>query len=150
MKGLVIGPAGAGKTVLCNKLIGVVKRSHPTQMFSMIGDLMDTPSVYLDNPSLYRALIVSEQQVDVVLFVVDAERRGYPIPPGFAQCFSRPVYGLITKHDLSEGDDNHVQQILLQAGVIPPFWRVSSKTGEGIDAFRDWLCSQLPSEKKLL
>lgn len=144
MKALLIGPEGAGKTTLCYRLSGREAPVRPTQMFRRIGALLDTPGIYLANPDFYHALIVGAQQADAVLLAVAPDCATDCVPPGFSQCFSRPVYGVLTKCDLP--DRGRAESVLLSAGVRAAPFQVSCRTGEGLPALARWLAR--PPERR--
>lgn len=102
-------------------------------MFKKIGDLIDTPGVYLEYPKLYQALIVSSQQADCVLLLIGADQKGRPLPSGFAHGFSKLVIGVISKTDLGEAKQEQAKAVLLDAGVNEPFFLISCRTMEGLD-----------------
>ncbi|TEB05423.1 Propanediol utilization protein PduV [Pelotomaculum schinkii] len=139
MKCLIIGPSGSGKTTLCNALVGYWGVTRPTQMFKTVGNLIDTPGVYMEYPTLYQALIVSSQQADCVLLMIGSDQKGKPLPSGFAQSFPRPVIGIISKTDLGEAKLEHAKAVLADAGVKEPYFYISSRTLEGLDKLNQWI-----------
>jgi ethanolamine utilization protein EutP len=133
LKCLVIGPSGAGKTSFCRSLSdrqGVIKK---TQDIELIGNFIDTPGEYVENPYFYRRLIVSSQQADLIIFLVAADQKEKPFPHNFMQAFSRPVIGVVNKTDLSAVDMERERAILSYAGVKEPYFFVSVNTGDGLE-----------------
>ena len=145
MKAIIIGPENSGKTTLCRCLAGLppLERAVPTQMFRRIGSVYDTPGVYLATSDLYHALIVGAQQADIVLLTASPDCLPDCIPPGFAQCFPNPVYGILTKCDLPE--PGRAEQILRSAGVPSEPLRVACRTGTGLAELKNWLAGAMPA-----
>lgn len=133
MRLLVIGPHGVGKTTLIRALMGIQGKAPKTQMIEVMGEYIDTPGEYLELPRFYRALLVSAQQADLVLWVAAADKTGIHLPPGFARSFCRPVIGVINKIDVPGANIKSASEALAQAGVEEPYHFVSAVTGAGLN-----------------
>ncbi|NPV69158.1 MAG: ethanolamine utilization protein EutP [Firmicutes bacterium] len=134
MRYLVVGPRGAGKTTLIRALVGCGGKAAKTQMIECTGAALDTPGEYLELPRFYRALLVTAQQADVVLWVTAAAGPHFRPPPGFASSFCRPVLGVITKTDVPGASLKAASEELALAGVEEPYFTVSALTGYGLAA----------------
>lgn len=139
-RALMIGKSGCGKTTLALALIGVHESYHKTQQVETVGELVDTPGEYLERKPFFKALTVTAMDCDVVLILLDCTDAQISIPPLIAGIFGRPVIGAVTKIDLArdaqtlqDAEDN-----LLMSGADPIF-RVSSLTGEGMAALKQYL-----------
>lgn len=143
MRFLVVGPRGAGKSTLIRALTGCGGKVGKTQMIECLGEALDTPGEYLELPRFYRALLVTAQEADVVLWVAAASGPRFCPPPGLASSFCRPVLGVITKMDVPGADAEAAREELRQAGVKEPYFLVSAYTGSGLAALAAKL--KLPS-----
>lgn len=112
------------------------RASGPTQMITFLGDYIDTPGVYLEQPRFYPALITCQQQADAVILMAASDQEGQPFPDGFAQMFYRPVLGVITKADLKHDDPARTGAMLRQAGVLEPYSSVSVLKKDGLE---EWI-----------
>lgn len=139
MRFLLIGVSGTGKTEFCRAMAGLSKRqaSGPTQMIVFLGDYIDTPGVYLEQPRFYPALITCQQQADAVVLMAASDQEGQPFPDGFAQMFSKPVFGVITKADLAAGNPDQAKAMLRRAGVSEPYSFVSALEKDGLKEWKD-------------
>ena len=131
---MLVGRIGCGKTTLCQRLFHQELAYHKTQAIQLVGGTaLDTPGEYMENRSLYRALLVSAAEADVILLLqscTDPENR---FAPGMGGMFQKPILGVVTKIDLSHGPDDleRAKAALELAGAHRVLF-LSSTTGEGI------------------
>ena len=118
-----------GKTTLTQRIHGLDIEYEKTQMLTYSNDILDTPGEYMENRMLYKALIVSSYDCDVVAMVQACDEERNIFPPNFATAFSKPVIGIVTKSDLG-GDVKKACEILENAGAEQGFV-VSSYENEG-------------------
>ena len=130
-RAILIGKQGSGKTALIQRIERRLITGEKTQMVSYHDAFIDTPGEYMEMRGMYRALIVTAADADVVALIypcLDDEPR---FPPQFASIFPKEVIGIVTKTDLArknEGDIKRAEEILKLAGVNRIF---------GISALRD-------------
>ncbi|TQI80121.1 ethanolamine utilization protein EutP [Serratia fonticola] len=131
---MLIGPSQCGKTSLIQRLQGETLHYHKTQAIVWQDCAIDTPGEYLENRCLYSALLASACEADVVGLVqnVDAEQSGFA--PMFAQVFTQPVIGIISKADALTRSNQlaWATERLCQAGVQQVFI-TSAQTGAGME-----------------
>ena len=134
---LLIGKTGCGKTTLVQRINGKALKYEKTQMLSYYDNMLDTPGEYMENRALYKALIVSSYDCDVIGMIqaVDDERSIFP--PNFSTAFTKPVIGIVSKSDL-DGDYFRAEEILKEAGAEKIFF-ISSYDNEGIDKLYEYL-----------
>ena len=131
-KFMMIGSTGCGKTTLCQRLSGLEEEYKKTQA-------IDTPGEYLDRKGLFTALIVTAVEADVILFLQAADDGRFLFAPGQCAAFSAPAVGVVTKTDLADaGQAGHAEELLRLAGAGRVF-RVSARTGEGLEELRAFL-----------
>lgn len=139
-KFMMIGSTGCGKTTLCQRLSGLEEEYKKTQAIEMVGSAaIDTPGEYLDRKGLFTALIVTAVEADVILFLQAADDGRFLFAPGQCAAFSAPAVGVVTKTDLADaGQAGHAEELLRLAGAGRVF-RVSARTGEGLEELRAFL-----------
>lgn len=164
----VIGTAGHvdhGKSALIQALTGT-HPSHIPQEFargmtielgfaclrSPEGDefgMIDVPG----HERFLRNMLSSLWGLDLVLFVVAADEGWSPLSEEHLRVISalgiRNILVAINKCDLVDEDrlvqveEEILEQFLCQCDLLPDLWRVSAKTGEGIEALRQGIFTQL-------
>ncbi len=128
---LLMGRTGCGKTTLTQRINGEDIEYRKTQMLTYSNDILDSPGEYMENSRLYRALIVSSYDCDVIGMVQAADEERNCFPPGFSSAFTKPSIGIITKADLP-GDLRKAEEVLRNAGAEKVFV-ISSYEDRGID-----------------
>ena len=126
-----------GKTTLTQRIHGLDIKYEKTQMLTYSNDILDTPGEYMENRMLYKALIVSSYDCDVIGMVQACNEEHNVFPPGFSTAFTKPVIGIVTKSDLG-GDVKKACEILKNAGAEQVFV-VSSYENEGIEELVKYL-----------
>ena len=134
---LLIGKSMCGKTTLTQRIHGLDIKYEKTQMLTYSNDILDTPGEYMENRMLYKALIVSSYDCDVIGMVQACDEEHNVFPPGFSTAFSKPVIGIVTTTDLG-GDVKRACEILENAGAERVF-TVSSYENEGIEELVKYL-----------
>lgn len=134
---LLIGKSMCGKTTLTQRIHGLDIKYEKTQMLTYSNDILDTPGEYMENRMLYKALIVSSYDCDVIGMVQACDEEHNVFPPGFSTAFTKPVIGIVTKTDLGK-DVKRAREILENAGAERVF-AVSSYENEGIEKLVKYL-----------
>ena len=134
---LLIGKSMCGKTTLTQRIHGLDIKYEKTQMLTYSNDILDTPGEYMENRMLYKALIVSSYDCDVIGMVHACDEEHNVFPPGFSTAFTKPVIGIVTKSDLGR-DVKKACEILENAGAEQVFV-VSSYENEGIEELVKYL-----------
>ena len=134
---LLIGKSMCGKTTLTQRIHGLDIKYEKTQMLTYSNDILDTPGEYMENRMLYKALIVSSYDCDVIGMVQACDEEHNVFSPGFSTAFTKPVIGIVTKSDLG-GDVKKACEILENAGAEQVFV-VSSYENEGIEELVKYL-----------
>lgn len=96
---MIIGRSGSGKTTLIHNILYGKSNAKKTQSIERLHNLIDTPGEYIENPRLYRAILLTSYDVDSVVLVIDSEEDSSIFPPEFASAFNREVIGVVTKID---------------------------------------------------
>lgn len=132
---MLIGRSGCGKTTLVQAVNKLERVCRKTQAVEFHANIIDTPGEYMENRLLYRALIVTAAECDMVALVQSCTDDACIFPPGFAAIFSKPVIGIITKIDAGNSRIPAAVKCLEMSGASA-VCAVSSITGEGIEAVR--------------
>ncbi len=136
---ILIGPIGCGKTTLRQEIQKTTKSYKKTQTIEYFHDIIDTPGEYIENRNYYSALIVSSVDCDVIGLTFDCSRKYYPLPPNIGPIFLKPVIGIVTKVDLCNEEDLKIAEQRLKISGAERIFKVSSKTGQGIEELREYL-----------
>lgn len=134
---LLMGKSGCGKTTLTQRINGENLEYKKTQMITHSNDILDTPGEYLENRSMYNALIISSYDSDVIGMVLAKDDEDSMFPPGFSSAFTKPVIGIVTKAD-KEGDEKRAIESLKNAGATEIFI-LSSYENKGIEELIKYL-----------
>jgi ethanolamine utilization protein EutP len=138
---ILIGKTGCGKTTLVQRIEeqGVIKDAK-TQMVEYHDSFIDTPGEYVEMRSLYRALVVTAADADVIAFVQSCADDDVRFPPQLASIFPKEVIGIVSKTDLAEGpaDIKRAREILELAGAGAIF-ELSALMGTGVDELAEYL-----------
>ncbi|WP_232699524.1 EutP/PduV family microcompartment system protein [Brevibacillus daliensis] len=137
---IVVGSTGSGKTTLIQRLHGQAISYKKTQAIESFDQAIDTPGECIENRFLYKMLLVSSVEADVVGLVQDCTKEESYFPPGFASAFTKPVIGIVTKVDLavSEKEVERASEYLLQAGASEIF-EISSTKNLGFTELESYL-----------
>lgn len=134
---MLVGRTHCGKTTFCQALFEKERREKKTQTVEILDGAIDTPGEYFENRRLYRALMVTSIEAEVIVLMQDCTDAESMFPPLFATMFSgKPVLGVVSKVDLGDPDKvARAREILAAAGADPVF-TVCSLDGEGITGVR--------------
>lgn len=137
---MLVGRTGAGKTTFCQALYGQELSYQKTQAVEVVNGAIDTPGEYLENRRLYRALIVTAADADLIVLLQDCTDEQCWFAPEFAGMFGKPAIGLVTKTDLAADERalREAEEKLLLAGCQRIF-HISSKEQTGIDEVRAYI-----------
>ncbi len=144
---MAIGPVGAGKSTLLRALdlCGDAPDSvRKTQNVEFHAEAVDTPGEAFEIPYLYHMLITSSTKASLILLLADPTRKR-AFPARFAQCMRAPTVGVVSKIDIADAEKTaRAEKSLIHSGIRKVF-RVSSVTGEGLDALREFLRTNGPA-----
>ena len=140
---MFVGPVGAGKTTLSQRLKGVDISYYKTQAVQYYDSIIDTPGEFLQHRRFYNALMVTAVEAEVIGLLISANEKTNLYPQGFSSLFNQPTIGIITKIDLLEDSTNleYARRQLEDAGVKKIF-EISSLTNEGVNLLKDYLSDE--------
>ena len=136
---MVIGPSRCGKTTLVRALEEDDRPLRRTPDMIYGKRTMDFPGSYDENADMYKHLIAASQDASYVLILVDQSRPIDIYSPNFAQVFTKPVVGVITKVDLMPENEESCMRQMRLIGVKQPIFKVSVPNGIGIAALKEYL-----------
>lgn len=137
---MIIGRSGSGKTTLIHNILYGKSNAKKTQSIERLHNLIDTPGEYIENPRLYRAILLTSYDVDSVVLVIDSEEDSSIFPPEFASAFNREVIGVVTKIDKKK-DFCRAVKFLEKAGVKKIYY-TSSKDLTTIEELKNYLLEE--------
>ncbi|MCY9517036.1 EutP/PduV family microcompartment system protein [Paenibacillus apiarius] len=134
------GSTGSGKTTLCQWMHGQEIAYKKTQAVETFEQAIDTPGECIENRYLYKMLLVSSVDADVIGLVQDCTKEESYFPPAFATVFAKPVIGIVTKVELARTDEDIAQaRAYLQAAGAERIFEVSTMENVGVEALRAYL-----------
>ncbi len=141
-KVMLIGSSTCGKTTLCQRLNGMKIEYQKTQTIGVINNTIDTPGEYLENRQLYKGIIVTAADSDLILFLQDATDERFRFSPGQAAFFNVPVVGVVSKIDIATDEQINDAVELLELAGCEKIFLTSAVTGEGAKELLDFLESE--------
>ncbi|MCM1991226.1 EutP/PduV family microcompartment system protein [Oceanirhabdus seepicola] len=134
---ILIGKSGCGKTTLTQVLHDENIDYKKTQAIEYTKNIIDTPGEYIENRALYRALIVSSADCDIIALIQDCSQEESIFPPNFASIFAKPVIGIITKTDLCDDQKNYEKATnFLKIAGVGKIFKTSSLNKNGISEIK--------------
>lgn len=140
---MLIGRTGAGKTSFCQALNNQELEYKKTQAIEILDNAIDTPGEYVENRSLYRALVVTAADADMMVLLQDCTDMQTIFAPGFTGMFGKPAIGLVTKIDLADSPDQvqEAEEKLALAGCERVF-HTSNTLRSGIGEVQQYINGQ--------
>lgn len=130
---MLIGRTSAGKTSFCQAMKGEQLRYKKTQAIEIVNNAIDTPGEYVENRTLYRALIVTAADADCVVLIQSATDPQTSFAPGIATMFNRPVIGLVSKIDAAGEADIKKAHTMLEIAGCPKIFHISNLERTGVE-----------------
>ncbi len=130
---MLIGSVGSGKTTLCQRIQGESLKYKKTQSVEFYSRMIDTPGEFVMHRRFYSALQMMAASSDIIGFVCSVTELGQTFSPYFAQNFTKPCIGIVTKIDLAPNEETiiNAEKRLELAGVVKIF-RLSAFEDEGV------------------
>ena len=140
---MLIGHTAAGKTTFCQAINDWELKYKKTQQIEIVNNAIDTPGEYVENRTLYRALLVTAADADLIILLQDCTDDECIFAPAFSTMFTKPVIGMVTKIDLAtdEKQIRRAEAFLDMAGCRKIF-RVSNTQRTGLEEIREYLIQQ--------
>ncbi|WP_066829054.1 EutP/PduV family microcompartment system protein [Collinsella ihumii] len=137
---MLVGKTGAGKTSFTQAMQGEDLVYKKTQAVNIVNNAIDTPGEFVENRALYRALITSGADAEVIVLVQDCTDDTCMFAPGFATMFGKPTVGLVSKVDIAESDEaiEQAREKLELAGCDRIFY-ISNKDRRGVDDVKAYI-----------
>lgn len=140
MKNIIfMGKTGSGKTTLCQKLDQLEIKYKKTQTVELYNNAIDTPGEYMENRSLYNALITTSADAKVIAVVYDATQEENYIAPGFASMFCKDVIGIVTKINKATDDQINIACERLYLAGIDKIFKVDTVDNIGLELLFEYL-----------
>ena len=137
---MLVGKTGAGKTSFTQAMQGEDLVYKKTQAVNIVNNAIDTPGEFVENRALYRALITSGADAEVIVLVQDCTDDTCMFAPGFATMFGKPTVGLVSKVDIAENEEaiEQAREKLELAGCDRIFY-ISNKDRRGVDDVKAYI-----------
>ena len=137
---MLVGKTGAGKTSFTQAMQGEDLVYKKTQAVNIVNNAIDTPGEFVENRALYRALITSGADAEVIVLVQDCTDDTCMFAPGFATRFGKPTVGLVSKVDIAESEEaiEQAREKLELAGCDRIFY-ISNKDRRGVDDVKAYI-----------
>lgn len=141
---MLIGRTGAGKTSFCQAVHHMEVKYKKTQSIEIVNnDVIDTPGEYVENRGLYRALMVSGADADLIVLLQDCTDTQTYFAPAFTSMFAKPSIGLVSKIDkaVNEEQIKEAKEKLEIAGCDKVFL-ISNTENIGIEEVEAYLSNE--------
>lgn len=140
MKNVIfMGKTGSGKTTLCQKLDELDLMYRKTQSIELYSDSIDTPGEYIENRTLYNALLTTSVDAKIIALVYDCTQEENYLAPGFASMFNKEVIGIITKIAIAKQRDIDFAIEQLNMAGASKIFKVDTIEDIGIEELRSYL-----------
>lgn len=137
---MLVGKTGAGKTSFTQALEGETLHYKKTQAVQVINNAIDTPGEFVENRALYRALITSGADADMLVLVQDCTDETCMFAPGFTTMFGKPSIGLVSKVDLAPSEEAIAEAAeKLELAGCDRIFHISDADLTGIDEVKAYL-----------
>ena len=134
----LMGRSEAGKTSLTQALEGRALHYHKTQYTNTGAGIIDSPGEYSETKRCGLALACFSFEADVLALLMAADEPFCVFESNCQNFANRPLIGIITKIDSPFANVPMVRSWMENCGCERIF-EVSSFTGEGIQALREYL-----------
>ncbi|MBU5675042.1 EutP/PduV family microcompartment system protein [Alkaliphilus sp. MSJ-5] len=130
---MLIGSVGSGKTTLCQRIQGESIKYKKTQSVEFYPQMIDTPGEFVLHRRFYSALQMMAASSDIIGFVCSVTELGQTFSPHFAQNFTKPCIGIITKIDLAPNEDAIINaEKRLELAGVEKIFRLSAVEDKGV------------------
>lgn len=140
-KYVFVGAVDAGKTSIFNALRGDFELARKTQAvdYNLAGGI-DTPGEFFSHPHLYKAMISTTTEAEIIIYVHAADDEVCRLPRGILEIYNhKTIITVITKVDLPDIDLPKVRQILRECGLPEPYFEINTQNPEDIAHLRRYL-----------
>ncbi len=130
---MLVGRTGAGKTSFCQAIYGEDLNYKKTQAVEIVNNAIDTPGEFVENRTLYRALIITAADADMIVLVQDCTDEQCMFAPGFAGMFGKPAIGMVSKTDLATDPSMiRIAEEKLELAGCERIFHISNKDKSGL------------------
>lgn len=140
-KYVFVGSVGVGKTSLFNALMGDYELARKTQAvdYNLMGGI-DTPGEFFSHPHLYKAMISTTTEAEIIIYVHSAEDQICRLPRGILDIYNnKTIVTIITKVDLPNVDLSKVRKVLVECGLNEPFLEINTQDPNDVQMVADYL-----------
>lgn len=140
-KYVFVGSVGVGKTSLFNALMGDYELARKTQAvdYNLMGGI-DTPGEFFSHPHLYKAMISTTTEAEIIIYVHSAEDQICRLPRGILDIYNnKTIVTIITKVDLPDVDLPTVRKVLVECGLKEPFLEINTQNPKDVQMVADYL-----------
>ena len=134
MKDIIfMGKTGSGKTTLCQRINEVEMKYKKTQTIELYDNAIDTPGEFMENRSLYNALITTSVDAKIIAIVYDPTQEENYIAPGFSSIFCKKVIGVVTKINKADKNKINIAKEALTQAAVSEIFEVDTIDGVGLE-----------------
>ena len=140
MKDIIfMGKTGSGKTTLCQRINEVEMKYKKTQTIELYDNAIDTPGEFMENRSLYNALITTSVDAKIIAIVYDPTQEENYIAPGFSSIFCKKVIGVVTKINKADKNKINIAKEALTQAAVSEIFEVDTIDGVGLEQLYRYL-----------
>lgn len=101
---------------------------------------IDTPGEFFSHPHLYKAMISTTTEAEIIIYVHSAEDQICRLPRGILDIYNnKTIVTVITKVDLPDVDLAAVRKVLVECGLKEPFLEISTQDPKDVQMVADYL-----------
>ncbi len=126
---ILVGDVGCGKSTLLKALLEHSDEVTKTQALAFHdNNIIDSPGEFISRRVLYGALLNSLIGVDTIVYLQAADNERATAPGDLLRLYpNKQLVGVISKTDIEHADVGRAEELLVEAGIPGPYFRVSIK-----------------------
>jgi len=138
---ILVGNVGSGKSTLLKALLNLDEEVTKTQALRFHdNNIIDSPGEFINNRTLYGALLATITQVDTIVYLQAADSGQLHMPADLLRMYTgKQVVGVVSRVDVPNADVDAAEVLLAEEGITGPYIKVSKFDLCSIQRLSDYL-----------